>query len=66
MRCWLTCWSLTPTHRVAALLYIRPTLWGWRQNRSSKAGKVLLMRSHEACYFSMMKTNVPNAVVTMG
>ena len=41
-------------------------MWGWRQNRSSKAGKVLHMRSHEACCFSMMRTNVPDALVAMG
>ena len=31
-------------------------MWGWRQNRSSKAGKVLHMRSHEPCCFFMMRT----------
>ena len=41
-------------------------MWGWRQNRSPKADKVLHMRSHEACYFSMMRTNVPDALVAMG
>ena len=41
-------------------------MWGWRQNRSSKAGKVLHMRSHEACRFSMMRTNVPDTLVAMG
>ena len=41
-------------------------MWGWRQNRSSKAGKVLHMRSHEACCFSMMRTNVPDALVAIG
>ena len=43
-------------------------MWGWRQNRSSKAGEVLHMRPHEACCFSMMKTNVHvlDALVTMG
>ena len=41
-------------------------MWGWRQNRSSKAGKVLHMRSHEACWFSMMRSNVPDALVAMG
>ena len=41
-------------------------MWGWRQNRSSKTGKVLHMRSHEACCFSMMRTNVPDALVAMG
>ena len=41
-------------------------MWGWRQNRSSKAGKVLYMRSHEACCFSMMRTHVPDALVAMG
>ena len=41
-------------------------MWGWRRNRSSKAGKVLHMRSHEACCFSMMGTNVLDALVAMG
>ena len=41
-------------------------MWGWRRNRSSKAGKVLYMRSHEACCFSMMRTNVHDALVAMG
>ena len=41
-------------------------MWGWRQKRSSKAGKVLHMRPHEACCFSMMRTNVPDALVAMG
>ena len=41
-------------------------MWGWRRNRSSKAGKVLHMRSHEACCFSMMRTNVPDALMAMG
>ena len=41
-------------------------MWGWRQNRSSKAGKVLHMRSHGACCFSMMRINVPGALVAMG
>ena len=41
-------------------------MWGWRRNRSSKAGKVLHMRSHEACCFSMMRTNVPDALEAMG
>ena len=41
-------------------------MWGWRQNRSSKAVKVLPMRSHEACCLSMMRTNMPDALVAMG
>ena len=41
-------------------------MWGWRQNRSSKAGKLLHMRSHEACCFSMMRINVPDALVAKG
>ena len=40
--------------------------WGWRQNRRSKASKVLHMRFHEACSFSMMRTNVSDALVAMG
>ena len=41
-------------------------MWGWRRNRSSKAGKVLHMRPHEACCFSMMRTNMPDALRAMG
>ena len=41
-------------------------MWGWHQNRSSKAGKVLHMRSHAACCVSMMRTNVPDVLVAMG
>ena len=41
-------------------------MWRWRQNRSSKAGKVLHMRPHEACCFSMTRNNVPDALVAMG
>ena len=43
-------------------------LRGWRQNRSSneqRPRQVVHMRSHEACCFSMMKTNVPDALVAM-
>ena len=40
-------------------------MWGWRQNRSSKAGKVVAMRSHGACCFSMMRTNVLDALVAI-
>ena len=40
--------------------------WGWRQNGSSKAGVVLHTRSHEACCLSMMRINVPEALVAMG
>ena len=41
-------------------------MWGWRQNRRSKAGKVLHVRSHGACCFSMVRINVPDALVAMG
>ena len=41
-------------------------MWGWRQNRSSKAVKVLHMRSYEAWCFYMMRINVPHALVAMG
>ena len=41
-------------------------MWGWRQNRSSKAGKVLHMRPHEACCFSMMRSNLLGALVVTG
>ena len=41
-------------------------MWGWRRNRRSKAGKVLHMRSHEACCFSMMRTKVHDVLVAMG
>ena len=36
------------------------------QNRSSKADKAVIMRSHEACCFSMMRSNMPDALVAMG
>ena len=36
------------------------------QNRSSKAGEAVTMRLHEACCFSMMGTNVPDALEAMG
>ena len=41
-------------------------MWGWRQNRSSKAGKVLYTRFHGECCFYMMMTSVPGALVAMG
>ena len=40
-------------------------IWGWRQNRSSKAGNAETMRSHEACCFSMMRTNVPESLAAI-
>ena len=40
-------------------------MWGWRRNRIFKAGKVLHMRPHEACCFSMMRANVPDALVAI-
>ena len=36
------------------------------QNRSSKAGEAVTMRLHEACCFSMMRNNVPDALEAMG
>ena len=35
------------------------------QNRRSKAGEAVTMRLHEACCFSMMRTNVPDALVVI-
>ena len=36
------------------------------QSRSSKAGKALTMWTHGACFFSMIRTRVPDALVAMG
>ena len=67
---------VSSTHaQTTTLVHDRPILgpcggleamWGWRQNRSFKAVKVLHMRSHEACCFSMMRSNVSDALVAMG
>ena len=37
-----------------------------RQNRSSNANEALNMRPHEACFWSMMRTTVPDALEAMG
>ena len=36
------------------------------QNRRSKADEAVTMRLHEACCFSMMRNNVPDALEAMG
>ena len=66
---------VSPTHAQTTTMVHGPdgptrgrveAMWGWRQNRRSNAGKVLHMRSHEACCFSMMRINAPDALVAMG
>ena len=37
----------------------------WHRNRRSKADVAVAMRLHEACCFSMMRTNVSGALMPM-